>query len=373
MTDLDTGPERATRTAGGRVRSALGLAVLVVGLITAVVLWIVAAQRFDDVVSGLARAPVGCDTSLEFERTGEYTIFVETSGRIERVAGDCEIDGAFELDDDELPEVRIDLRAPEGADLTDDLVGDVSASYDADVDGIDYVGTALFVVDVDEVGEHRMRVESDVEARFAVSVGQDPSDETAALRVGAVALGLASLMAGLALLLAGRRSPGSTGRTVRPAAPSGVAPRRPRMPDGPPMTAPPSAPAGPSPAPPSRPGPPPPSGPPTRPPMGPPPGPASWPGPSSPDPGRSTRPPSAPPPPSGAPSPPPPPRPGTAATPPPPAVPPPPPRSPGSAPPSRLPDAPERSAHGQPIPGEVAWYPPVAPDSDDERRRDDVQ
>ena len=47
-----------------------GALAIVVGLVTAVALWSVGDDRRTDAVNGFARAPVGCDTTLDFVETG---------------------------------------------------------------------------------------------------------------------------------------------------------------------------------------------------------------------------------------------------------------------------------------------------------------
>src|SRR4051812_851295 len=65
-----------------------GLIAFLVGLIAAIVLWALSTRRYDDAVADLAPAPVGCDTTLVFDRTGTYTFFVETKGRGDELEGD---------------------------------------------------------------------------------------------------------------------------------------------------------------------------------------------------------------------------------------------------------------------------------------------
>ena len=70
----------------------LGVVALVVGVVGAIVLWVLSSKRYDDAVSDLAPAPVGCDTTLDFDQTGTYTFFVETAGEVGEIDGDCAAD-----------------------------------------------------------------------------------------------------------------------------------------------------------------------------------------------------------------------------------------------------------------------------------------
>jgi len=178
----------------------VGVVVLVGGLVAGIVLWVVGGQRRDDAVADLARAPVGCDTTLDFDRAGEFLIFVETRGTLADIAGDCAVSGAFDLDG-EVPDVRLTLRDATGSEV--DL--DPASGIDYDAGGS--TGQLERRVIVEEAGDHVLTVESDTDAVFAVAVGGDPHDGVALLRwaaLGAVMAGL--FVGGLLLVLGSRRS-----------------------------------------------------------------------------------------------------------------------------------------------------------------------
>ena len=75
-----------------------GIVVLIVGIGGAIGLWLAANARLDAAVDGLARGPVGCDTVLDFDETGEYVVFIETKGAIGDSRGDCNADSVSRLD-----------------------------------------------------------------------------------------------------------------------------------------------------------------------------------------------------------------------------------------------------------------------------------
>jgi hypothetical protein len=180
-----------------------GVVVLVVGLVGAGALWYAGDQRLDDAVADLARAPSGCATTLDFERTGDFTVYVETTGEAEELSGDCEQRGSYDRDD--VPDVALVLVDPDGVEV------DILASSGTDYDTGDFAGTSIGAITIDEPGEHVMTVPASG-APFAVAVGGDPNDGVAALRWGAVGLAVVGLVAGTLLLIIGsRRTPDTVG------------------------------------------------------------------------------------------------------------------------------------------------------------------
>jgi hypothetical protein len=202
-----------------------GGVVLVVLLATALVLWLSADRRHDDNVASLARAPSGCDTTLDFERTGSFTLYVETVGELGDLRGDCDADVRYARDDE--PDVELVFRDPDGGDV---VVTSVSEPH---YDTGTYVGRAVGTVEIEQAGDHVLTVAGDGEEAFAVAVGGDPDDGVALLRWGGVAAAMVGLVAGGALLVLGSRRPPVTTPEVDewapggqdwPAAPPGLAP-----------------------------------------------------------------------------------------------------------------------------------------------------
>jgi hypothetical protein len=183
---------------------AAGVIVLIVGLLAAVGLWYSAGQRQSEAVRNLARAPVGCDTTLNFEVAGEFLVFVEIEGKIGNVTGSCESPGDFgQLGISQgLPPVRLDLTAPDGS----DVALDTRTGVDYDADGS--AGQAIRTFVVERPGDYVLRVQpaNDAEpAVFAIAIGRDPSDGVRPLQLGAFAAGIAGLIIGLALIATSRR------------------------------------------------------------------------------------------------------------------------------------------------------------------------
>jgi hypothetical protein len=179
-----------------------GAVVLVAFLVVAVALWLGADQRRSDNVAGFARAPVGCDTTLDFDATGTFVLYVETSGELDTLAGECDAAERYERDPDDVPSPELVLVDPSGDPL--ELTDADEATYD--VDG--YVGTAFRSVDITEPGDHVLTVAPTGGDPFAVAVGRAPDDGVALLRGGAIAAAIVGLViGGLLLVLGSRRSP----------------------------------------------------------------------------------------------------------------------------------------------------------------------
>lgn len=258
------------RSARRRTQLVAGALTLVVLLALGIVLWLVGGARLENNVENLARAPVGCDTTLDFDSDGEFLVYVETVGRLGEVSGDCEASGDYDLGDVDPPSVTLSLRDPEG-----DVV-DLDTASGSEYDAAGFVGVVDRSVVIEVPGDHVLTVESSTSAPFAVAVGRDPRAGVALLRWGALAAVIVGLLVGgLLLVLGSRRTPNAPdeGATWQPAASTG--PGFPDWPVGPPGFPPPpptTGATGPAGVPPVR-TPPPPPRPPSAPPGG---GDAGW-------------------------------------------------------------------------------------------------
>ena len=228
---------------------ALGVLVLVVMLGAAAVLWISSGTREADNVAGFARAPVGCDTTLAFESTGTFLLYVETSGRFGELRGACGAPPTYDRDVDDVPAVEVTLSDPEG------VVVELEASSEVayDVDG--FVGSSIGVVQIESTGDHVLTVQPTGGDAFAVAVGRGPDQGVALLRWGALVAMIFGLLLGGLLLVLGSRRPPVTPAPVAPWTPdAGGWPSSPpgfpvpppttgaTGPAGPPMSPPPSSP-----------------------------------------------------------------------------------------------------------------------------------
>ena len=101
----------------------IGIVAIVLGVVGAVALWLIAGKRYDDAVGSLAPAPIGCDTTLVFDRTGTYTFFVETKGSVGEIDGDCDNDDrSYDLDSADVPDVELTLLDEDGQEINLDRV-----------------------------------------------------------------------------------------------------------------------------------------------------------------------------------------------------------------------------------------------------------
>ncbi len=187
-------------------RSALlgvGIVVMIVGLLSAIGLWYSAGQLESDAIRNLARAPSGCDTTLDFEAAGDFTIYVETAGRFDApIAGDCVAEGEYGIVGDVVPAVSLVMTSPTGDAV--ELANASGTTYDAD----GFSGQSVRTFSVETPGDHVLRVElpGDTDVQVAVAIGRDPSDGVAMMQLGAVLAGLAGVLIGGGLIIAARRS-----------------------------------------------------------------------------------------------------------------------------------------------------------------------
>lgn len=245
-----------------RALLAAGAFVVVVTTVTTAVLLVVARARYDDAVRGLARAPVGCDTTLEFRSTGTFTFFVETAGTLEALTGGCDAPSSYRRSTERPPRVHMELVDPTGAAVP--LERTAGVSYDTG----GFVGTSFRRARVTSPGAHVVRVSSDDDG-FVVAVGRPPGDAAYPAEQGAIAAAILGGLLGIVLITWG--VVGGRPRTPDPddpvEAPRPVGPRWDRTPLGPPAMPPPgSGPVGPAGLPPPGPLPPPPWQPPSAPP-----------------------------------------------------------------------------------------------------------
>jgi hypothetical protein len=193
----------------------LGVVVIVASLGTAIALWVAGGNRLADNVAGFARAPVGCDTTLDFESTGAFVLYVETSGTFGQLTGACDAPAEYDRDPDDVADVDVVLRDPSGEVLElDDRTG---LSYD--VDG--FVGSSIAEVQIDVAGDHVLTVAPTGGDAFAVAVGRQPDEGVALLRAGAIAAAIVGLVLGGLLLVLGSRRPPATPTTPVPWTPDG--------------------------------------------------------------------------------------------------------------------------------------------------------
>ncbi len=177
----------------------LGIIVLVGGVLGGGAMATKSMTNYQDAVKSFARAPVGCTTTLVFDKPATFTVYAETKGKLGELSGDCEANGSeYEHPGDKLPRLSMTLVDSNGGEI--DMERGATATYD--VDG--YVGTGVRTLTIDEAGTYRLNVESE-DTDFVVAIGKNPKDDTELLKLLGGAVALAGFVFGLLFLLLGLR------------------------------------------------------------------------------------------------------------------------------------------------------------------------
>lgn len=177
---------------GRRNRRWIGAALIVVGLVAALLMVGYAVTRRDANVDALAPAPPGCRSTLEFDETGTYYLFVEERGSLDPLPGGCPAGGSYESTGS--PDPQLSLTAADGTDVSLRPVD--GPSYDEDAGR----GHAIRSFEVERPGEYTLDVYGS-STDFLVRVGADPNTGTAPWFAAAAATAAVGLLAGLLLML----------------------------------------------------------------------------------------------------------------------------------------------------------------------------
>ena len=176
----------------------VGIVAVLLGVVGAIALWLIAGKRYDDAVGSLAPAPIGCATTLVFERTGTYTFFVETKGSVGEIDGDCDNDDrSYDLDSANVPDVELTLLDENGQEVNLDRAD--GPNYDR----AGAVGAGFRTADIQTEGSYVLSANS-AEPQAMVRVGRDPASGVTAIRVGAIAVLLAGIGIGVIAFWKGR-------------------------------------------------------------------------------------------------------------------------------------------------------------------------
>ncbi|HEY3484648.1 MAG TPA: hypothetical protein VGK49_04650 [Ilumatobacteraceae bacterium] len=231
------------RRGAGRGLGILGLFLVIVGIAGGLALYVVSQSRYDDAVDDLVRAPVGCDTTLEFTDTGTFFVFVETRGRLDEIRGDCAAPSTYSRSSDGAPDVTVEMFDDDGEPIEIRDVGRIT--YDTDV----FEGESHGQVEIAERGTVVVRVTSPEfaddpgGADFVIAVGRNPDDVANPVLYGAVAVGIGGIAVGAVLLaFSGMRTRRRTREPQFPGPTSPWAPGQYAPPTAPPI-GPPSVPA----------------------------------------------------------------------------------------------------------------------------------
>lgn len=145
-----------------------------------------------------ARAPAGCTTVLEFDEPGEYSVFVETSGEMRELPGDCPWSGEFDYEG-RIGDLPLRLVDPSAADVP---ITDANGTLQYDLPW--RTGQSVGTVAIDRAGDYRMTV-GWTGSPAVVAIGRWPVGEMVAWALSGIGLGLVALVTGIWLLVSGRR------------------------------------------------------------------------------------------------------------------------------------------------------------------------
>ncbi len=201
MVQQPAAPFTPAPAAGGRKTGMLiaGVVVLLGGVGGGLALLASAGSAYEDAVKNLARAPIGCTTTLEFDAAATYYVYVETTGTIGDVRGSCEnTDTDYETDADADPDLTLTVTNEDGDEV--DVDDDDSKDYDAG----GFVGHSVGTVEIEDAGDYTISVESDDED-FAISIGKDPKEAAGPAGVIGLALAVVGGLLGIVLIILGLR------------------------------------------------------------------------------------------------------------------------------------------------------------------------
>ena len=191
-------PPSPVETRPKRLLLGLGAIVLVGGLAAGGVFFGKSTSAVNDTVARFARAPIGCTTTLEFDRADTFTLFVETKGTAGNAGGDCKGNGAsFDHQGSDVPKVTLSMSNDQDQAMS--LAPFTGYSYDTS----SFRGSAVQQVKITKPGTYRLTVTSDA-ADVGVAVGGDPEVDQSRLRLIAIASAVAGLVVGAALMVLGR-------------------------------------------------------------------------------------------------------------------------------------------------------------------------
>lgn len=176
----------------------IGAAVAALGIIIGLALVFTAGSTREETIKSFARAPVGCTTTLQFDRTGTFTFYVETRGSVPNLGGDCAGSGGSYQHVGEAPSVRLTLVDAAGTAVA--LEGEGDPSYDEGA----YAGDAHVTADITTPGSYQLTVES-AATDIAIAVGGDPDADASSQTTLGIAIAVIGALLGGLLLVLGKR------------------------------------------------------------------------------------------------------------------------------------------------------------------------
>lgn len=193
----------------------LGALLALLGLVGGGVLFFLSRSQPEEAVKKLARAAIGCTTTLEFDGAGTFTFYVETKGSIGEVSGGCNGGGSsYSYGDGAAPRPTLTLADDNRDNIRLSRTDTPTYSRGA------FAGMAVRTAEITKAGTYQLTVESDT-TDFAIAIGrEDPNHAGDLMKKLAIACAAGGLVLGGLLMLLGRN------RAKQPAAaaPSTAAP-----------------------------------------------------------------------------------------------------------------------------------------------------
>ena len=218
------GAPAAPTPKSGRGALFAGLALVIIGLGAGAALFALSGSTEESTVKKFARAPVGCTTTLQFDKRTTFTLYVETKGSVSDAGGDCAANGSsYDRGDDDLPKVSLSLVDSDDQEV--DLTSASAPSYSAGA----FKGQALQEVKIDNTGIYRLTVTSD-DTDFAIAIGGAPDADSSMMKSAGIGAAVAGVVLGGLLILLGRRkkggpvAPAAAGNTWQPQQPGNQQP-----------------------------------------------------------------------------------------------------------------------------------------------------
>ena len=169
--------------------------------------------------------PLGCTTTLSFDDPGTYTFFVETTGEIGEIDGDCVTDE---------PDLRRRRRRRATGRRSRSSTRTAARSTSTASTGRRTTGPAarasrVRTAEIDDAGDYELTATTTSdEDEVVVRVGRDPASGVTAMRAGSIVALVLGVVVGLAA--ARRRAPpsgaGARSRRAAPQWPTGPVPGR---------------------------------------------------------------------------------------------------------------------------------------------------
>lgn len=184
----------------GRGFTRMGVALFILGLAGGAALFLLSGKTEEDTVKKFARAPAGCTTTLQFDRAETFEVYLETAGVLDTVNGDCAANGSgYNHSDNDPPRVSLSLIDANNAEVS--LSPGTGATYD--VGG--FKGQAVQQVTIPASGTYQMTVTSEAND-FVIAIGGESDADSKNLTLAAIGAGIAGVVMGFVLLIAGSRA-----------------------------------------------------------------------------------------------------------------------------------------------------------------------